>query len=108
MIRIYNPKLKIEPTPLESLGALTCQIYDPALPQYRALLGKINYGGRSVVSASLVTTDGFVAINMPEFSQVQYVEIGGSLYTEAEDYTALLPGEYVYNSFTETLTIRVY
>jgi len=44
----------------------------------------------------------------PEFAKVDYIEIGGDVYTEAEDYTALLPGEYIYNAQAEVLVIRVY
>lgn len=47
-------------------------------------------------------------MSVPEFARVDYIEIGGDVYTEAEDYTALLPGEYVYNSQIEVLIIRVY
>lgn len=56
----------------------------------------------------LTITDGFATISAPEFSQVDYVEIGGDIYTEAEDYTDLQPGEYIYDASTEILTIRVY
>lgn len=109
MIRIHNPNLKTEPTPLESLGALACRVYDPAIPKYRATLCKIDYGGRSAeVNTPLETTNGFTTIKVADFAQVEYVEIGGSIYTEAEDFTAMLPGEYFYNPYTQFLTIRVY
>jgi hypothetical protein len=110
MFKIHNLNLNTAPTPLESLGGLACRIYDPALPQYRPTLCVLNYGvGRSnELNAPLTVTDGFATVSAPEFEQVNYVELGGDIYTEAEDLTAPLPGEYVYNPYTEILTIRIY
>lgn len=70
----------------------------------------MDYGsGRSVdLNAPLIIDNGYATISAPEFAQVDYVEIGGDIYTEAENYTELLPGEYVYNAQTEILTIRIY
>ena len=110
MFTIYNQKLKPEPTPLQSLGAIVCRVFNPILPQHRARLCILDYGsGRSVEQVSpLATVNGFATINVPEFEQVNYIEIGGNVYQEAEDYTDLQPGEYLYNTYTETLTIRIY
>lgn len=110
MFKIHNLKLKTEPTPLQSLGAIVCQVRNPILPQHRAQLCILDYGsGLSIdLKAPLVIDNGYATIIAPEFSRVDYVEIGGDVYTEAEDYTELLPGEYVYNPQTEVLTIRIY
>lgn len=110
MFKIYNKKLKTEPTPLQSLGAIVCQVRNPILPQHRATLCILDYGSGSSVdlNAPLSVNNGYATISAPEFSRVDYVEIGGDIYTEAEDYTELLPGEYVYNAQTEMLTIRIY
>jgi hypothetical protein len=107
---IYNRKLKTEPTPLQSLGAIACRVFNPILPQRRANLCVLDYGVGSAIelNAPLVINNGFVTLSAPEFARVDYLEIGGDVYTEAEDYTALLPGEYVYNAQTEVLVIRVY
>ena len=61
------------------------------------------------LNVPLVIENGFATISAP-FAQVDYVEIGGQVYQEAEDYTDLRPGEYIYNPnpYSETLTIRVY
>lgn len=110
MFKIHNLNLRTEPTPLQSLGAIVCRVRNPILPQHRARLCILDYGsGGSVgLNASLVVNNGYATITAPEFSRVDYVEIGGDIYTEAEDYTALLPREYVYNPQTEVLVIRVY
>lgn len=110
MFTIYNQNLKIEPIPLQSLGAIVCKVFNPILPQHRARLCILDYGsGRSVdLNAPLIIDNGYATISAPEFAQVDYVEIGGDIYTEAENYTELLPGEYVYNAQTEILTIRIY
>lgn len=87
-----------------------CQVFNPILPQHRATLCILDYGSGLATEQNtpLAVVDGFATISTPEFSRVDYVEIGGNIYTEAEDYTELLPGEYVYNANTEVLTIRVY
>lgn len=110
LFTIYNQNLKTEPTPLQSLGAIACRVFNPILPQYRAKLCVLDYGVGSAIelSAPLVIQNGFATLSVPEFARVDYLEIGGDIYTEAEDYTALLPGEYVYNAQTEVLIIRVY
>jgi hypothetical protein len=107
---IYNRKLKTEPTPLQSLGAIACRVFNPILPQRRANLCVLDYGVGSAIelNAPLVINNGFATMSAPEFARVDYLEIGGDVYTEAEDYTAPLPGEYVYNAQTEVLVIRVY
>jgi len=110
LFTIYNQNLKTEPTPLQSLGAIACRVFNPILPQRRAKLCVLDYGVGSAIelNAPLVINNGFATLSAPEFAKVDYIEIGGDVYTEAEDYTALLPGEYVYNSQIEILTIRVY
>ena len=92
------------------MGAIVCRVFDPILPQHRARLCVLNYAsGRSVeLNAPLVVDNGFATIPVSEFARVDYVEIGGDIYTEAEDYTDLQPGEYVYDANTEMLTIRIY
>lgn len=110
LFKIHNLNLRTEPTPLQSLGAIVCRVRNPILPQHRARLFILDYGsGQSIdLKAPLVVNNGYATISAPEFSRVDYVEIGGNIYTEAEDYTELLPGEYVYNANTEVLTIRIY
>ena len=110
LFTIYNLSLKIEPTPLQSLGAIVCKVFNPILPQRRAKLCVLDYGVGSAIAlnSALAIQDGFAIIPAPEFARVDYVEIGGDVYSEAQDYTALLSGEYVYNADTETLIIRVY
>ena len=110
LFKIHNLNLKIEPTPLQSLGAIVCKVFNPILPQRRAKLCVLDYGvGQTLaLNSALAIQDGFATIPAPEFARVDYVEIGGDVYTEAEDYTALLPGEYIYNADAETLVIRVY
>lgn len=110
MFTIYNQKLKTDPTPLQSLGAIACRVFNPILSQHRANLCALDYGvGNAIeLNAPLVINNGFATMSVPEFARVDYIEIGGDVYTEAEDYTALLPGEYVYNSQIEVLIIRVY
>lgn len=110
LFTIYNLNLKIEPTPLQSLGAIVCKVFNPILPQRRAKLCVLDYGvGQTLaLNSALAIQDGFATIAAPEFARVDYVEIGGDVYLEAQDYTALLPGEYVYNADTETLIIRIY
>ena len=85
-------------------------MFNPILPQHRARLCILDYGsGREIEqNTPLVVINGFATISAPEFARVDYVEIGGDIYTEAEDYTELLPGEYVYNPQTEVLVIRAY
>lgn len=92
------------------MGAIVCRVFDPILPQHRARLCILDYGsGRAIEqNIPLAIINGFATISAPELARVDYVEIGGDIYTEAEDYTELLPGEYVYNTNTEILTIRVY
>jgi hypothetical protein len=70
----------------------------------------LDYGVGSAIelNAPLVINNGFATMLAPEFAKVDYIEIGGDVYTEAEDYTALLPGEYIYNAQSEVLVIRVY
>lgn len=70
----------------------------------------MDYGVGSAIelNAPLVINNGFATMLAPEFAKVDYIEIGGDVYTEAEDYTALLPGEYIYNAQAEVLVIRVY
>jgi len=110
LFTIYNRKLKTEPTPFQSLGAIVCRVFNPILPQHRARLCILDYGSGQAIEQNtpLVVNNGFATISAPEFSRVDYVEIGGDVYQEAEDYTELLPGEYVYNAQTEILTIRIY
>jgi len=110
LFKIHNLNLRTEPTPLQSLGAIACKVFNPILPQHRARLCILDYGnGRAIEqNTPLAITNGFATISAPEFARVDYVEIGGDIYTEAEDYTELLPGEYVYNANTEILTIRIY
>lgn len=110
MFTIYNRNLRTEPTQLQSLGAISCRVFNPILPQHRANLCILDYGVGSAIelNAPLIINNGFATMSVPEFAKVDYIEIGGDVYTEAEDYTALLPGEYIYNSQTEILTIRVY
>jgi hypothetical protein len=110
LFKIHNLNLRTEPTPLQSLGAIVCRVRNPILPQHRARLCILDYGsGRSIEqSTPLVIDNGYATISAPEFAQVNYVEIGGNIYQVAEDYTNLLPGEYVYNPQTEILTIRIY
>ncbi len=92
------------------MGAIVCRVFNPILPQHRARLCILDYGsGRAIdLNAPLIIDNGFATISAPEFARVDYVEIGGDIYTEAEDYTELLPGEYVYNAQIEVLTIRIY
>jgi hypothetical protein len=110
LFKIRNLKLKTEPTPFQSLGAIVCRVFNPILPQQRARLCVLDYGsGRATeLNAPLVVENGFATIPVSEFARVDYVEIGGAIYTEAEDYTELLPGEYIYNAQTEILIIRIY
>jgi hypothetical protein len=110
LFKIHNPNLRTEPTPFQSLGAIVCRVFNPILPQHRARLCVLGYGvGRAIeLNAPLVVDNGFATIPVSEFARVDYVEIGGDIYAEAEDYTELLPGEYVYNAQTEMLTIRIY
>jgi hypothetical protein len=110
LFKIRNLKLRTEPTPFQSLGATVCRVFNPILPQYRARLCVLNYGnGRAIeLNAPLVINNGFATMPVSEFARVDYVEIGGDIYTEAKDYTQLLPGEYIYNAQTEILTIRIY
>lgn len=92
------------------MGAIACRVFNPILPQYRAKLCILDYGAGQAIelNAALVVENGFSTMFVSELARVDYVEIGGDIYTEAEDYTALLPGEYVYNAHTEVLVIRVY
>ena len=109
LFKIHNLNLKIQPTPLQSLGAIVCKVFNPILPQRRAKLCILDYGVGSAIelNAPLIVQNGFATMSAPEFARVDYLEIGGDVYTEAKDYTALLPGEYVYNAQTEMLVIRV-
>lgn len=92
------------------MGATVCRVFNPILPQHRATLCILDYGsGRSVEQTfPLLINNGFATFSAPELGQVDYVEIGGDVYTEAEDYINLLPGEYVYDPTSEILTIRIY
>lgn len=92
------------------MGAIACRVFNPILPQRRAKLCVLDYGDGSAIelNAPLVINNGFASVSAPEFAKVDYIEIGGDVYTEAEDYTSLLPGEYVYNAQSEVLVIRVY
>lgn len=92
------------------MGAIVCRVFNPILPQHRARLCILDYGsGRAIeLNAPLVIQNGFTTIPVLEFARVDYVEIGGDIYTEAEDYTDLQPGEYVYDAQGEILTIRIY
>jgi hypothetical protein len=110
LFKIHNLNLKTEPTPFQSLGATVCRVFNPILPQHRAKLCVLDYGvGRVIeLNAPLVVNNGFATIPVSEFARVDYVEIGGDIYTEAEAYTELLPGEYVYNAQTQILTIKIY
>lgn len=92
------------------MGAIACRVFDLILPQHRANLCVLDYrvGNAIELNAPLVINNGFATMSAPEFAKVDYLEIGGDVYTEAEDYTALLPGEYIYNAQLEVLVIRVY
>jgi hypothetical protein len=92
------------------LGGIACRVFNPILPQHRANLCVLDYGVGSAIELNvpLAINNGFATLSAPEFAKVDYIEIGGDVYTEAEDYTALLPGEYIYNAQSEVLVIRVY